>query len=496
MALRGALGAGRGRLMRLVFIESLAIGLAGSLGALGVARGVLQLVGAFDLPGRVSIGDLDLSLSPTLVAIAVGLGLGTSLLFGVVPAWQSARVDAQAVLREGARGASRQPVRAVLVGAQVALCVLLLLGGLAFGRAMEHALTLDLGFDTSHTTLLTLNGNRARYTPVRLLDVERRVNDALTSQPWVASVGWMSILPLRGGMSWQLGIPVSGAIKPVDVACNVVSDGYFDAMGIPLREGRTFAAADGASQVVIINEALVRKYWPKGGALGAQLAMDGDGKDPKMRGTIIGIVGDMHRSIDAPPAPTFYVANATHPAEMSATQTLVVRVRQSPAAAGLDIASIVRRVEPGLPLGATQTMADHLGGLLMPQRLGLTLFLLFASLAVVLTTVGIYAVVAFAVSQRTREIGIRIALGAERRRVLGLVLRQGLRPVLVGGLIGAVAFGLTGSALRGMIFALPTTTVLSVVTVAAAVGLLSLGAMLVPARRALGIAPTEALRSE
>jgi len=122
--------------------------------------------------------------------------------------------------------------------------------------------------------------------------------------------------------------------------------------------------------------------------------------------------------------------------------------------------------------------------------------LLFASLAVVLTTFGIYAVVAFAVSQRTREIGIRIALGAERGRVLGLVLQQGLRPVLVGGLIGAAAFALAGSALKSLIFALPTTTAASVVSVAGAVGVLSLGAMLVPARRALGIAPTEALRSE
>jgi predicted permease len=496
MALRGALGAGRGRLMRLVFIESLAIGLAGSLGAIAVALATLRLVGAFELPGRVPIADLGLSLSPTLVGIAIALGLGTSVLFGVVPAWHGSRVDAQAALREGARGVSRQPVRAVLVGAQVALCVLLLLGGLAFGRAVMHALTLDLGFDTTHTALLTLSGGRARYTSDRLLDLEHRITDDLSSQGWVASVGWMSILPLRGGMTWGVGVPVSGTLRPVDAECNIVSPGFFDAMGIPVRQGRAFTAADGSNQVVMINEVFARTYWPTGDPLNTSLAMDGDGKDPKMRATIVGVVGDTRRSIDALAPPTMYLLNSQHLAEMGVTQTLVARLRQSPATGSLQIAGIVKQIEPGFPLGTPQTMADHLGSLLMPQRLGLTLFLLFAGLAVVLTTFGIYAVVAFAVSQRTREIGIRMALGAEKSRVLGLVVSQGLRPVLTGAVIGAVGFALAGSALKSLIFALPTATVWSVVLVAAAVGVLSLGAMLVPARRALRIAPTEALRAD
>jgi putative ABC transport system permease protein len=500
MALRTALGAGRGRLMRLVLVESLAIGLAGSAGALAVSRIALGLLGSFDLPGRVAIADLGLSLSPTLFAMSIVLGLGTSLLFGLAPAWQISRVDAQTALRDGSRGATRQPIRSLLVTVQVGLCVLLLAGSIAFGRAMHYASSLDLGFDTSRTALTSFNSGRARYSRTQMADVERRIEDAVRSAPWATGAGWLSILPLQGSMTWTLGIRGSDAPPKgrADIDANAVSPGYFHAMAIPLRAGRTFSDADMATAppVMAISESMARQYWPRGDALGSLVSTDPDSTDPAVNATIVGIVGDVKHDIDKPRQSMFYVPIAQHLNMLDFGQSLVVRSRVPPEVALADVAAVVKGVDPRLPVGRSQTMADHLGALLMPQRLGLALFILFAVLATVLTTLGVYAVVAFAVAERAREIGIRVALGAERTAVLGLVARQGVRPVGIGLVVGLLAFILAGSTLRSLLFALPPVNTWSLALLVCAVGALALGAMLAPARRALGVDPAVALRQE
>jgi predicted permease len=500
MALRTALGAGRARLMRLVLVESLAIGLAGSVGALVVARIALGLLGSFDLPGRVSIADLDLMLSPTLFATSIALGLVTSLVFGLAPAWQTSRLDAHAALRDGARGATRQPIRSLLVTIQVALCVLLLAGSIAFGRAMRYASSLDLGFETAHTTITSFNSGRARYGRAQMADVERRVEDAVGKAPWATGAGWLSILPLRGSMTWTLGI--SGPNAPpkgqVDIDANAVSPGYFQAMAIPLRAGRLFGDRDTTSAplVMAISESMARRYWPRGDALGAHVSTDPPSTDPAVLATIVGIVGDVKHDVDNPRQTMFYVPLGQHLDMIDFGQHLVVRATLPPELALANVAAIVKRVDPGLPIGRSQTMADHLGALLMPQRLGLTLFALFAVLAAVLTALGIYAVVAFAVAERRREIGIRVALGAERAAVLGLVARQGVRPVALGLAGGLFAFFLAGSVLKSLLFALPTVNGWSVALLAGAIGAIAVGAMIVPAHRALAVDPAITLRQE
>jgi putative ABC transport system permease protein len=500
MALRTALGAGRGRLMRLVLVESLAIGIAGSAGALAVAKIAMGLLGSFDLPGRVPIADLGLSLSPTLLAMSIALGLATSALFGLAPAWQTSRVNAQAALRDGSRGATRQPIRSLLVTTQVGLCVLLLAGSIAFGRAMQYASSLDLGFETSQTTITSFNSGRARYSRTQMAGVERRLEDAIQGAPWAAGAGWLSILPLRGSMTWTLGItgPDAPPKGRADIDANAVSPGYFHAMAIPLRAGRTFSGADTATAppVMTISESMARRYWPRGDALGSRVSTDPDSTDPAVYATIIGIVGDVKHDIDKPRQTMFYVPIEQHLDMLDFGQYLVVRARVPPEAALADVAAIVTRVDPRLPIGRSQTMADHLGALLMPQRLGLTLFVLFAVLAAVLTTLGIYAVVAFAIAERAREIGIRVALGAERVEVLRLVARQGVGPVAGGLVMGVCAFVLADSTLRGLLFALPAVNVWSLALLVCAVGAMALGAMLVPAHRALAVDPAVTLRQE
>jgi len=500
MALRTALGAGRGRLMRLVFVESVAIGLAGSLGALAVASIALHLLGSFDLPGQVSIADLGLSLSPTVFATSIALGLATSQVFGLAPVWRASRVDTQAVLRDGSRGSTRQPIRNLLVTVQVGLCVLLLAGSVAFGRAMRYASSLDLGFDTNRTTITSFNPGHARYTVAQMVDIERRIGDAIRREPWAAGVGWLSMLPLRGSMTWTVGItgPDAPPKGRVDIEANVVSPGYFQAMAIPLRAGRVFSDADTATAplVMTISESMARRYWPRGNALGARVSTDPDSADPAVSATIVGIVGDVKHDIDNPRETMFYVSVEQHISMVDFGQSLVVRASLPPEIALANVATIVKRVDPGLPIGRSQTMTDHLGALLMPQRLGLTLFVLFAGLAAVLTTLGIYAVVTFAVTQRAREIGIRVALGAERAAVIGLVARQGVRPVAFGLVAGVFTFFLASSALRSLLFARSAMNGWSVALLAGAVGAMALGAMLLPAHRALAVDPAVALRQE
>jgi putative ABC transport system permease protein len=500
MALRTALGAGRGRLMRLVLVESLAVGLAGSVGALVVARMALGLLGSFDLPGHVSIADLGLTLSPTLFATSIALGLLTSLVFGLGPAWQTSRLDAQAALRDGSRAVSRQPIRSLLVTIQVGLCVLLLAGSIAFGRAMHYASSLDLGFDTATTSLTTFNPGRARYSRTQMADFERRVEDAVRKTSWATGAGWLSILPLRGSMTWTLGIkgPEAPPGGQADLDANAVSPGYFQAMAIPLRAGRVFSDSDTAKAplVIAISESMARRYWPRGDALGTRVSTNPDSTDPAVLATIIGIVGDVKHNIDNPRQTMFYVPVEQHPDMLDFGDHLVVRATLPPELALANVAAIVKRVDPRLPIGRAQTMGDHLGALLMPQRLGLTLFMLFAVLAAVLTTLGIYAVVAFAVAERGREIGIRVALGAERTAVLGLVARQGLRPVALGLAAGLFAFFLAGSVLKSLLFALPAVNGWSVALLAGAIGAIALGAMLMPAHRALAVDPAVTLRQE
>jgi putative ABC transport system permease protein len=330
-----------------------------------------------------------------------------------------------------------------------------------------------------------------------MADVERRIADGLRSEPWVEHDAWMSIAPLSGMMAWDIGIP--GVTRPGQMLTtedNVVSPEYFDAMGIPLLAGRRFTADDRADAplVAIVNDAMARRYWPAG-ALGARIATNPGAPNPNLA-TVVGVVGNMRRALASLPTSMFYVPLAQQASEFDSTQTLVVRSRLSPQATLVALTATLPRLEPGIPIGAPETMADHLGMLLMPQRLGLTLFLLFAGLAVVLTTFGIYAVVACAVAQRVREIGIRVALGAARGRVIRLVLRQGLTPVAIGAVVGAAVFALAASTIKDFIFGLPTVTGGAVILAAAAVAALAIAAMIVPARRALAVDPTVALRQE
>jgi putative ABC transport system permease protein len=501
LAMRLALGASRWRIVRLLVTESAAIGVVGALAGLGVARAGLSLLGAFTLPGDIAIADLGLTLDLRMLAIAMGLGVATSLTFGLAPLWQAANVTVAPVLRDGERASTRQPMRTVLVTAQVALCVLLVAGSLAFGRAVRHALSVDLGFDaTDRTSLTTTDSTLARYTQDQTIVFENRVIEALAATTWAEAAGWSMMSPLHGRMQWTIGVAgyQPAPREDMGIDTNVVSPGYFRAMHMRVLRGRDFLPADrdGGEDVAVVNDALVRKYFGSRPALDARLNLDPDSDRPRWA-RIVGVVNDVRRGLQDPPLPTVYLPVAQNARMLDfGGQVLVVRSSLDGAAALHAVSTLLGQVDANVPVVKRQTVRDQLGAVLMPQRLGLTLFTLFGGLALLLTTLGIYAVVAYGVAHRTREIGIRVALGAAPGGILRLVALQGLRPVGLGLAVGLAGFWLSAKSLQRFMFALPAGTPASIGLLAGAIGGVALLAMLLPARRALAIDPARALRND
>ena len=498
LAIRSALGAGRARTARLLLVESLMLGAAGGIGGLAIAQGALSLLEQFDLPGRISIDHLNLTIDTGVFAAALVLGLATSLVFGAAPIWQSVRLDLIGALREGSRGSARQPLRAVLVTVQVALAVLLLAGSFAFGRAVSHAVGVDFGFETSRTAIVSVDASVSGYPRERIQAVQREVLEALALRPDIAAAAWSAMKPLRGRLQWRVGFEGVDAGQDAAVDTNIVSAGYFAAMRIPIVAGRNFTRDDVADgdTIAVTNETGARRYWPAKSAVDTRIDLNAGSKEPRWA-RIVGVVADVRHGVSDGPTPMLYLLDTQHPEFVDfGGQNLIVRGVARADVAAREAAEAIAAIDPRVPIVSAETMAEHLRSVLEPQRLGLMLFALFAGLAVVLTALGLYALVAYAVAHRTREIGIRVALGADRTSVVGLVVRQGLLPVGTGLVAGSIAFRLAGNAIARFLFAVPLFGGWAFVALAAAVGVVAILAMIAPARRALRIDPVAALRND
>jgi putative ABC transport system permease protein len=500
LALRTALGASRVRTLRLLMTESLAIGLAGGLVGIGIATLSTSLLSAFILPGRIAIADLALTVNSTVLLLAIGLGVLTSVVCGCAPLWHASRVTMASMLRTGDRGAAHQPLCTALVIVQLALCVLLAGGGVTFARAVREALSVELGFDTRHTSRVTIDPGLVRYSRTQAVDLRARVLEAFRGAAWVQAAGWSATLPLQGRMQWLMSVEgyVTAPNEVINPDGNVVSDGYFEALGIPPLAGRTFAPSDteGSERVAVVSERLARRYWPNGSAVGGRVSLDPQSAD-QLWATVVGIVGDVRRGIERQAEPMLYVPMSQQPnmAEFGG-QHLFVRSMLPSDVAARESAALVRQLDALVPISAADTLLDQVKTAAMAHRLGLTLFGLFATLAVVLTAFGVYAVVSYAVAQRTKEIGIRVALGAERTGVLALVVRQGAWPVVLGLTAGVGAFWFTSGLLRQFALSQPVFDGATVAGLAVGVGMLASVAMIVPARRALRVDPASTLRNE
>ena len=502
MAVRAAAGAGRVRIVRMLLAEGLVLGLVGA-----VVGCVLAFWGV-DLLLRRSAGVIprahEVAPDAGVLAFAVVTALLATVAFGLFPAVATARSDPARHLREGGgdRGATRLRARGGLVAAEVAIAMVLLVGAGLLIRSFWTLRNVDPGFRTDGALAVSLVIPSSRYLErERYLAAHDQILERLRAIPGVEVVGSIRNLPMRGAgesILWEVvGEPaVPLAQRPSADVLQVTPD-LFRALGVPLLRGRTVAATDppaGAravsqSLVLVVNETFARKAFRGADPLGRAIRVDGGDE-----GTIVGLVGDVHqRALETPPAPTIYVPLQQAPRR---AMTFVIRTAGDPLAVAPAAHAAIREVDPRQAITELTSLDAVVHGSIARPRFFTVLLTGFAALAIALAVVGIYAVLAFAVQQRTREIGIRIALGAERRGTLRLVLRQGMTPVLAGVAAGLLAAAGLTRVMTGILFEIRPFDPGTYGVAALAVAGVALLACWIPGHRATRVEPMEALRYE
>jgi predicted permease len=500
IAVRLALGASRGQLVMQLVVESLlvfaAAGTAGLLLAKWMVSALMALVPRLPVPLYV-----DPQLDWRVLTFALAVTLVTGLVAGVVPALQSTRPDLVPALKSDTGGtATRQRLRlrSGLLVAQIAFSMLLLVVGGLFARTLTRARSIDPGFDARGVYIAALDLGLANLDEAAGSGVAATLLERARAIPGVRSAALSAMLPLDGGGLGLGTIKVAGREPPGGQDqgwredWNVVTPGYFATMGIPLVRGRDFAESDrvGAGDVAIVNEAFAAALFPGQDAVGRTLTTD----DRVV--TIIGVARNAkYRSLGEPQRNFIYVPFAQR--YLGRTSLLV---KTTTPGAVASVASPIRRlvqdVDARLPIIRQQTMEEQTATSLFPQRVALYVSGGLGTVALLLALLGIYGVTAFSVSQRTREIGVRVALGAQRSHVLGLVLRQGVVLAVVGVVVGALAaFGAT-RLIASLLYGVPPTDVVAFGAAAIALGVAAVVASWVPARRAAGVDPIVALRNE
>jgi predicted permease len=507
IAVRAALGARRGRLVRALFLESLLLGGAAALGGLLLAAWGGRAVAALSADGWVELEGL--RLDPGLFAFTAAAGLLAAVAFGLLPALTASRADLGEVLKTGGRGAtaaggsaSGERTRAALVVAEVALALVLLVGAGLLTKSFVGLVTTDPGFDPEGLLTVSVELPRERYTEEEQHEAfVRELRTALaasgldravlaTGAPTEASIHLGRGLRVEGRPPLPEGL---GGVMPF----LAVDPGYFRILGIPILEGRAFTEGDvprgeAEERPVVINLALARALWPDGDALGGRLKLGTSDDEPWSR--VVGIVGPVAQLGLGSGLDTFQIYL---PLRRASQMSVLVRAGDvEPALVQERVGALVRAIDPRVPVARAERVKDLLGGSVARERFQAALMVAFAGIALVLTVVGLYSVLAYAVRRRAFEIGVRAALGARPGQVLGLVARRGAILVAVGlaaGLVASLALGrLVESQLRGVAANDPA-------VLAAAAGLLAAAtalATLLPALRAARLDPARVLREE
>ena len=496
LAVRAALGASRGRLVQQMLADSLV--LAGA----GTALGLLLAWIAIGAVPSLALGDLPPSavirMDLRVVAIAGLAGLLVALAVAVVPAVQASRIVLYAKIRDGARTIGGRGARSALVLTEVALALVLLVSAGLLARSFLTLSRVDPGFRASELLASGVAFPGTRYpTPESRRAILNRTLDAIGTMPGVTRAAAVNRLPL-GGANVTVGVEIEGQPQPdgpVSMDRRVVTPGYFDALGIPLLSGRPFGnedRPDAVERVVAINDAVARRFWPKGDALGQRLRlMLRGGPGPWLR--VTSVVGDVrHHGLDKAAQPEVYVPYAQASVE---SMVFLARTNGDPSSLREPIRQVLQGLDPLLPV-RQEMPADLLSASVAEPRLRALLFNGFAVAALLLSALGIYGVVSQAVEQRTREIGVRVALGATRGSILSLVMRGGLRMVVLGAAGGLAASALVTRALRGLLFGVPALDPLTFAFVTALLLVTAVCAILIPARRAMQLDPIDALRAE
>lgn len=503
MAIRSALGAARSRLIRQLLTESVLLALLGGVAGVAVGRWASYLVSHLDLHSDLPVR-FDFGFDWLVFAYALAAALVTGIIVGIVPAFRASRTDVNTLLHQIGRGmvGGAHRVRSALVVAQVAGSLTLLIVAGLFLRSLSAAQHSNLGFDPNHVVAASMDPGEIGFTEPQGQEFYKTLLDRARALPGVQSATLTSSIPLsyyNSADSLAIEGYTPGPNQPRPSAMySTTTPGYFETLRIPFVSGRDFRDSDNKDSpyVAIVNETLAKKYWPNQDPMGRHFAL---GSDPKHSIQIVGVVKDSRvQGITGPMVANFYIPLQQHYANgLGSLQTLLVRVNGDPGALIPEIESTIRGLAPDLPVFDAQPMLrgiDTLNGLLMFQ-VGAWLAGALGGLGLVLSIVGVYGVLSYSASQRTQEIGIRIALGAPPISILSMVLRQGAILIAIGLAIG-MGFALAASKVVGSFLAVSPRDPLTYVSVTAVLTLVALAACYLPARRTMRVDPMRALRHE
>ena len=506
MSVRSALGANRVRLVRQMLTEGLVLAVAAAVLGIGVAGLALRLLVASFRTSLPRAGAV--ALDENVLLFSFGLTAVTVLLFGLVPALRAARVDLVDSLKDGSGGASvglgRRRLRGTLVVAETALAVVLLTGAALMARTLVSLYSIDIGFTPNRVLTMRLALPAGTYdTPEKTVAFWEQLMTRVRALPGVERAGYLRLVPLANAIGdWGLQIegyqPPPGVSTPGD--WQIASAGGPEALGERLVRGRWFNDRDtiGGDNVALVNEAMVRAYWPGSDGLGKRFRQGGNASAPAI--TVVGVVGDVrHNGITGEVKPKFYRPigqwHQTTGGPSRNTTLIVKTASANPYALVEPVRQEIRRLDADLPISAIQSADDVVAKALATPRLTGMLLGVFAALALALAAVGIYGVLAYVVSERQREIGIRMAIGAGREQVLGLVLWGGLRLTAIGLVIGVAGALVTTRLMATLLYGVTPFDLAAFAGAAGALVVVAAGACLVPAFRATRVNPVTALRT-
>jgi len=509
LAVRSALGASRGRLVRQLLAESLLLAFTGALLGAALAWTALKLLVASQLS---SIPQIDLiRIDHTVLGFTFLVSIFVAVLFGLSPALRITSPKAQVLVKQASSAMSaRTRVTPILVVAEVGLAMVLLVGATLMIRTFSSLTHVSLGFQPEHVITMRLSLPARNYSTRQWVTFYRDLLSRVQTLPGVKSEGVSSVTPLVGG-SGESGIfrePLPTAPSDPGPGCTfgAVSGGYFQAMGIQLIRGRTFQEHDSSDStpVAIVDEATVRAFWPGENPLGRRVAFEFRGqsiKDPQpIWREVVGVVRTVrHYDLTSPNARLqIYVPYGQPPFWFSTlpAMTLMVRSEASPQGLVNAVRHEVASLDPSLPLFGVSTMTEYMEAVLEQPRVSMTLMAGFGGLALVMAVIGIYGVLSYSVSQRTREIGIRMALGSSRGHILEIIMKQGVILTLAGIAVGTISALASTRLIRGLLFGVSSTDAATYLSVPVVLLAAALAATFIPAHRATKVDPMNVLRQE
>jgi putative ABC transport system permease protein len=514
IAIRTAIGASRARIGAQLLVESIVLAIAGGAAGLLLAFWTLPLLAA--LAGANTPGAGDISIDPIALTFTVAVSIATGFVFGLVPALQTTRVDVTAAINEGGRGAGaasrHHRLRSLLVVAEMALATMLLVGAGLLTKSLVRLQDVSTGIDPSGVLVADAPLSPVKYAgAAQRNELVDRVRERLRALPGVTLAAVATAPPFSGNGSTIhfniAGRPPNGPEEYILTGYRAISEDYFRALGIPLVAGRVFSTRDRdrSPAVAIVNEAFVKRFFggAAGRAIGARAQLGAtpgptDGPDGAPQIEIVGVVGDTKQAFEAALQPTMFVPYEQHPIEilggMYRNMSIVLKTTGDPLAIAGGLRAAMREVDRDQPLVRVRTMEEAMSESVAQPRLRTTLLALFSGVALALSLIGVYGVMAYAVSERTHELGVRIALGATPQDIRALVTRQGGRLAAVGIAIGIAGAAVTSRGLGALLFGVSATDPATYAIAAAALVAAGIAAAYLPARRASRIDPVVLLK--